>query len=291
MIDFEQSILRGFSLPNGTVVEVLERARLHPTRADKNWDSRDTFIQGDSYGPLTIESKRTLLQKVAGEELAEDLLEQLLAEKSRTDNLREGVRRSVITKVGLRDQPVLDQYQDEIFRLPLDKRLLILGPTGTGTTTTLIRRLGQKIDTAFLDEHEKRIVESLGANGAGHANSWLIFTPAELLKQYLKEAFAREGVPASDLRIRTWFDYRRELARNTFGMLRTATGGGSYVLKESVDTLLISQAAGGTGLRVTLTAHVDSEGVAPALLEGVSGTASVVGWLAERIREIERFVG
>src|SRR5690606_19858644 len=102
---------------------------------------------------------------------------------------------------GLRDQPVLDQYQDEIFRLPLDKRLLILGPPGTGKTTTLIRRLGQKLDTAFLEEGEQRLVGSL--EGVAHSDSWLMFTPTELLKQYLKEAFAREGVPASDLRIRT----------------------------------------------------------------------------------------
>ena len=148
------------------------------------------------------------------------------------------MRRSVITKMGLRDQPVLDQYQDEIFRLPLDKRLLILGPPGTGKTTTLIRRLGQKLDTAFLEEGEQRLVEMVAtAQGTAHANSWLMFTPTELLKQYLKEAFAREGVPASDLRIRTWQDYRRELARNAFGVLRTALGGGTFVLKDSLPSL------------------------------------------------------
>ncbi|MBN0070594.1 DNA helicase UvrD, partial [Pseudomonas aeruginosa] len=59
----------------------------------------------------------------------------------------------------------------------------------------------------------------------------------ELLKQYLKEAFAREGVPASDLRIRTWQDYRRELARNAFGVLRTASGSGTFVLKDSLPSL------------------------------------------------------
>jgi len=64
-----------------------------------------------------------------------------------------------------------------------------------------------------------------------------MFTPTELLKQYLKEAFAREGVPASDLRIRTWQDYRRELARNAFGVLRTTTGGGTFVLKEGLPSL------------------------------------------------------
>ncbi|TFY84487.1 DNA helicase UvrD [Pseudomonas kairouanensis] len=227
-----------FTLPNGAVVEVLERAQLRPSALADGWDSRDTVVEAEHFGPLTIESLRALLIEVAGEEVTEDILGQLLAEETVKANIIDGVRRSVITKMGLRDQPVLDQYQDEIFRLPLDKRLLILGPPGTGKTTTLIRRLGQKLDTAFLEEGEQRLVETVAAaQGVAHSNSWLMFTPTELLKQYLKEAFAREGVPASDLRIRTWQDYRRELARNAFGVLRTASGGGTFVLKESLPSL------------------------------------------------------
>jgi DNA polymerase III delta prime subunit len=227
-----------FTLPNGTVVEVLERAQLRPNALADGWDSRDTVVEAEHFGPFTIESLRALLTEVAGEEVTEDILGQLLAEETVKANIIDGVRRSVITKMGLRDQPILDQYQDEIFRLPLDKRLLILGPPGTGKTTTLIRRLGQKLDTAFLEESEQRLVETVAsAQGIAHANSWLMFTPTELLKQYLKEAFAREGVPASDLRIRTWQDYRRELARNAFGVLRTASGGGTFVLKDGLASL------------------------------------------------------
>ena len=227
-----------FTLPNGTVVEVLERAQLRPNALADGWDSRDTVVEAEHFGPFTIESLRALLTEVAGEEVTEDILGQLLAEETVKANIIDGVRRSVITKMGLRDQPILDQYQDEIFRLPLDKRLLILGPPGTGKTTTLIRRLGQKLDTAFLEEGEQRLVETVAsAQGIAHANSWLMFTPTELLKQYLKEAFAREGVPASDLRIRTWQDYRRELARNAFGVLRTASGGGTFVLKDGLISL------------------------------------------------------
>ena len=227
-----------FTLPNGTVVEVVERAQLRPTALAGGWDSHNTVVEAEHFGPLTIESLRALLTEAVGEEATEDLLGQLLAEETVRANVIDGVRRSVITKMGLRDQPVLDQYQDEIFRLPLDKRLLILGPPGTGKTTTLIRRLGQKLDTAFLEEGEQRLVEMVAtAQGTAHANSWLMFTPTELLKQYLKEAFAREGVPASDLRIRTWQDYRRELARNAFGVLRTALGGGTFVLKDSLPSL------------------------------------------------------
>lgn len=227
-----------FTLPNGTVVEVLERAQLRPNVLADGWDSRDTVVEAEHFGPFTIESLRALLTEVAGEEVTEDILGQLLAEETAKANIIDGVRRSVITKMGLRDQPILDQYQDEIFRLPLDKRLLILGPPGTGKTTTLIRRLGQKLDTTFLEEGEQGLVETVAsAQGITHANSWLMFTPTELLKQYLKEAFAREGVPASDLRIRTWQDYRRELARNAFGVLRTASGGGTFVLKDGLTSL------------------------------------------------------
>lgn len=227
-----------FTLPNGTVVEVLERAQLRPNALADGWDSRHTVVEAEHFGPLTIESLRALLTEVAGAEVTEDILGQLLAEETVKVNIIDGVRRSVITKMGLRDQPILDQYQDEIFRLPLDKRLLILGPPGTGKTTTLIRRLGQKLDSAFLEEGEQRLVETVAlAQGIAHANSWLMFTSTELLKQYLKEAFAREGVPASDLRIRTWQDYRRELARNAFGILRTASGGGTFVLKDGLTSL------------------------------------------------------
>lgn len=225
-------------LKDGSYLTVIERAHLRPNALADGWDSRDTVVEAEHFGPFTIESLRALLTEVAGEEVTEDILGQLLAEETAKANIIDGVRRSVITKMGLRDQPILDQYQDEIFRLPLDKRLLILGPPGTGKTTTLIRRLGQKLDTAFLEEGEQRLVETIAsAQGIAHANSWLMFTPTELLKQYLKEAFAREGVPASDQRIRTWQDYRRELARNAFGVLKRASGGGTFVLKDGLASL------------------------------------------------------
>ena len=225
-------------LKDGSYLTVIERAHLRPSALADGWDSRDTVVEAEHLGPFTIESLRALLTEVVGEEVTEDILGQLLAEETARANIIDGVRRSVITKMGLRDQPILDQYQDEIFRLPLDKRLLILGPPGTGKTTTLIRRLGQKLDTTYLDEGEQRLVETIAsAQGIAHANSWLMFTPTELLKQYLKEAFAREGVPASDLRLRTWQDYRRALARHVFGGLRRASGGGTFVLKDGLTSM------------------------------------------------------
>lgn len=224
-------------LPNGAILEVRERAELRPVHSASGWDSLGTVLESDGFGPVTIASLQALRTGAEGEQPVKDLVAELLQATALDENVAQGVRRNLITKMELRDQPLLDQYQDEIFRLPLDSRLLLLGPPGTGKTTTLIRRLGQKLDVDFLDDEEREIVTaaSVGAKYS-HAQSWLMFTPTELLRQYLKEAFAREEVPAPDLRITTWTDHRRELSKHTFGVLRSA-GGGTFVLKDDVETL------------------------------------------------------
>lgn len=232
-----------YLLPNGNSVEVVERTRLRPHLKSDGWDSKDSIYEDVNQQPLTIESLRALLRKTPVQEAVQDLLSQILEEDSSAIQIFEGTRRDRITKMGLRDQPILDKYQDEIFRLPLDQRLLILGPPGTGKTTTLIRRLSQKLDIDApdsLSEGERQIIRTAVQNGGvAHSDSWQMFTPTELLKQYLKEAFAREGVPASDFRLKTWGDYRRDLGRNVLGILRAPGTGGYFTLKDQARTLVV----------------------------------------------------
>ena len=218
-------------------VEVLEYARFQPTLTDQEWDAHNSVLEGGAYGPITIVSLRDLLGRLR-EDIDATALESLLAEENAAAIVQGGVRRGVIRKMDLRDQPILDQYQDDIFRRPLNSRLLILGAPGTGKTTTLIRRLGQKLDTTFLNEDEQTAIRSNAYGGEDdHTRSWIMFAPTELLKLYVKEAFNREGIPAPDDRISTWADCRENLSRNEFGILRSAMGKSSLVMKESAATL------------------------------------------------------
>ena len=224
------------TLANGITLTVLERVALRPVLDSDGWDSQDSAFNMRNLPPFTIESLRSFLKRVLPTASTGNILDELLAEETAEPNIIDGLRRKVIEKMGLRDQPILDEFQDEIFRLPINKRIIILGPPGTGKTTTLIRRLGQKLDIDSLDDSDTKLIANL-EDRSTFKDSWLMFTPTKLLKLYLKEAFNRERVPASDLRITTWNDYRWDLARLHLGLLQRSDGKGPFVLMEDLPSL------------------------------------------------------
>lgn len=215
------------------VFSLVEKTTFCPGIVDGAWDSTSNQYRHVDLGVFSIDSLRALLQASGFD--AGDELDMLLEQAAAANGVQAGISHQIRIAMGLRDQPILDQFQGEIFRLPLDSQLIILGPPGTGKTTTLIKRLGQKLDLVNLDENERHVANASGQS-MPHDSNWLMFTPSDLLKHYLKEAFNREQVPASDARIKTWVAYRNDIARNTLGILRSANGG-QYTLKPDMSNL------------------------------------------------------
>lgn len=212
---------------------LIEKITFVPRDDGGAWDSIDNLYRHADLGVFSIDSLRALL--VRGVVDFSDELEAMLEQSAAQDQVRRGIAHRTRTAMGLRDQPILDQFQGEIFRLPLDSQLILLGPPGTGKTTTLIKRLGQKLSLEDLEDRDRQLATASAIN-LPHASNWQMFTPSDLLKHYLKEAFNREQVPASEQRIKTWSTYRDDIARNVLGILRS-TNTGKHMLKRDQDNL------------------------------------------------------
>jgi DNA polymerase III delta prime subunit len=250
--------IREIRVPRGRLeLEILENIAVRPGRTSGAWDAEARVRHAERV--QTVSSLRQLLdQRRHREAAAEDELAAMLREEEERQAVVDGQRRRVVEQLGLRDQPFLDEFQGEVFRLPLAKRLMLSGPPGTGKTTTLIRRLAQKRRFENLDVDEQENIPEALIDVLFSDDNWTMFTPTELLKLYLKEAFARWNVAASDERVRTWVLERHRLARNVLNVLKSGKGG-RFFLDDSIALLKVSGSPALAGLAAAFGAFVERE--------------------------------
>lgn len=221
--------------PAGKIeVSVFEKDLFKPERKDHRWDGINNrfFLDIGTYSiPSLVDFLRSLesiIQRKPELDLVKDIQEletRLHEELEKKIKIRKGLTREVIEKMELRDQPTLDDKQGEIFRQPLASQLIISGAPGTGKTTLLIKRIAQKCDFSYLESFETSGLSPEQVSLFINKENWILFTPTELLKIYLKESFAKELLPASDQRIKIWEEERMILARDTLKFLRVGDQG------------------------------------------------------------------
>lgn len=169
---------------------------------------------------------------------------------------RQRVRRKVVDRIALRDQPILDKFQGEIFRLPLNRQVMLFGPPGSGKTTTLIKRLAQKRTPYALTPDEEAFISGYIEDNLRGRDGWAMYSPTELLKGYLGEAFNQEGVPDAG-NVRTWEKERHDLARNVLGILRSNSSG-RFQLEANESLLKDGSSRGVAALHDEFSGYVDT---------------------------------
>lgn len=123
----------------------------------------------------------------------------------------------------LRLNPNLDISQKNIkFSHILDGVTSIIeGGPGTGKSTTLIQRMKLLIDKEDLDDkklnHPEMNLTDQKISIASDRNSWVFFSPTDLLCKYLKADMAYEGLTQYEDKTHVWNDYlRKTLIRDDY---------------------------------------------------------------------------
>ncbi len=222
-----------FELPNGRFIKVIEKGIHRPILTDLGWDGIENQIESADFAPLAVESLRRLLDDGLKPPADDSDPFALFDDES---VLSTTITRKALSGLGLRDRNVMNKVQDEIFRLPIDRQIMLEGPPGTGKTTTLIKRLSQKRIVTREREEDFRVLDG-NPLVAEHEASWIMFSPTELLEHYLREAFARDNVPASQERIKTWTNFRNVFATQVLGLLRTGKIGRGFLRDDALVVL------------------------------------------------------
>ncbi|MBK8813202.1 MAG: ATP-binding domain-containing protein [Acidobacteria bacterium] len=173
--------------------------------------------------------------------------------------------REIVESIALKDQPVLDSAQDEFCRMPLNSQLILSGSPGTGKTTSVIKRIAMKAGASHLEE-----TDGISLSEDDRTN-WLIFTPNDLLKIYLKEAMNKEGLSATDQFVTTWERERGILGRDVLGFLKRGDKG---LFSKTENVLLSNPSSAGTShTALEFIAFFDQEFLSAlqTALESISG--------------------
>jgi len=216
--------------------EMIQKCHFEPEKNFSIWDASNCrMFWQDGFG--VIESARHFLdnlQATASDlDQATEIPSSLMA-PTPSASTEPPPKTSINPRIQLPARAILDVNQDEIFRLPFNRKIRIAGAPGTGKTTVLLKRLSQKTKWEFLEPDERKLVGNISWEQDN--DNWVLFTPSDLLKGYLKDALAKEMLPATDKHVQVYETFRLEILREA-GFIRVGQRGIFSVLDDK-ETLL-----------------------------------------------------
>lgn len=180
-----------------------------------------------------LESKKNVISE---EEIAK--IEHRL--KNEENELVETVAQAksfIRTQTKLRYQPILDEVQERIKRSMVftGHTLIINGGPGTGKTTSLIHRIKFLLDPYALLDYASHLTDRQ-KEAIISSDRWVFYSPAALLKDFLKDNMVREGLTADDKHVMVWSKHQMTLFRDY--QLSNPNGAPFSFYKDDKETLL-----------------------------------------------------
>lgn len=204
-------------------LKILKKLTLIPKREKEIWDGKKANYHFQEEDVQSIGSLRNYLEEIKRLDDKTDWnYDQFLKELEARQVIASGLKIAIRREFTLRDQPILDERQGDVFRQSLNSRIVVTGAPGTGKTTVLIKRVSRFIEPREDTEIEikKLIYKKDKLDSYLHEKNWLLITPTSLLQTYLKDAFTQEGIPASDSQIDTWETFRKKLIRDHLAIIK-----------------------------------------------------------------------
>ena len=139
-------------------------------------------------------------------------LETLRKKKKELEEVKSKAQYFIRQQVELRNQHILDPQQESIKRGNIFERTMIIdGGPGTGKTSALIQRI-MFLKASSILEYKPELTKNQQDILFSY-DSWIFFSPNELLRLYLKNNMNEEGLSAGDDKVKIWRSYKNELCR------------------------------------------------------------------------------
>lgn len=191
--------------------------------ASYNWGISPSVVTIGT--PELQEWKKFVLEDILkhSDEISEEDLKRLETELDIKSSHPGNVYRFIQEQAQLRNNPILDEYQDLAkFSHAFDGVTLVIeGGPGTGKTTTLIQRLKYLISPAAINENREEdglrpLTKSQLEVIDQDRKNWIFFSPTPLLCKYLRSNMDYEGLTHASDQTVVWTEYLKRVLRDEY---------------------------------------------------------------------------